>query len=110
MADSTTSSLTALIAELTQIAATYVPSTSHDAAAQAPKAALINLAKKIQYSLMDPGQMVQAHSLQMAEQVSVRTLLDLKVFEQFPEQGQTISVQALSDKTGAQAALLGKCV
>ncbi|RVX74920.1 hypothetical protein B0A52_01197 [Exophiala mesophila] len=106
MADSTTSPLTALVTELAQLAATYVPSTSHDAASQAPKAALINLAKKIQYSLMDPGQMVQAHSLQMAEQVSVRTLLDLKVFEQFPEQGRTISVQALSDKTGVQAALL----
>lgn len=59
------------------------------------------------YSLMDPGMLVQAHSLQMAELVSVRTLLDLKVFEKFPAEG-TITGKELSEKSGVQQALLGR--
>jgi hypothetical protein len=51
--------------------------------------------------------MVQAHSLQMAEMVSVRTLLDLEVFENFPAEG-TITSKDLSEKSGVQQALLGK--
>lgn len=101
-------SLTSLASELSQLAASYVPPTGHDAASLAPKMALVTLAKKIIYSLMDPGMMVQAHSLQMAEMVSVRTLLDLKVFEQMPtEEGKTITAKELSEKSGVQQALLG---
>ncbi|KIX06816.1 uncharacterized protein Z518_04792 [Rhinocladiella mackenziei CBS 650.93] len=104
MADS---SLTSLTSELSNLAGSYVPPTNHDAASLAPKMALFNLSKKIMYSLMDPGMMVQAHSLQMAEMVSVRTLLDLKVFEKMPtEEGKTITAKELSEKTGVQDALL----
>ncbi|KIW28518.1 uncharacterized protein PV07_08177 [Cladophialophora immunda] len=99
--------LRSLINELSQLASNYVPATGHDAASLAPKAALVSLSKKIMHSLMDPGMMVQAHSLQMAELVSVRTLLDLKVFEKMPaEEGKTISAKELSEKSGVQDVLL----
>jgi hypothetical protein len=103
-------SLASLARQLSSLASTYVPSTGHDATSLAPKMALFNTAKKIMYSLMDPGMMVQAHSLQMAEMVSVRTLLDLKVLEKMPkvEEGKTITVQELSEKSGVQEALLGE--
>ncbi len=106
-ADSMAETLSALVGELSQLASSYVPSAGHDAASLAPKAALINASRKIMYSLMDPGMMVQAHSLQMAELVSVRTLLDLKVFEKFPANG-TITGKELSEKSGVQQALLGR--
>ncbi|EXJ85180.1 hypothetical protein A1O3_05855 [Capronia epimyces CBS 606.96] len=100
-------SLTSLVTELAKLAADYVPPTGHDAASQAPKVALVNLSKKIMYSLMDPGMLVQAHSLQMAEMVSIRTLLDLKVFEKIPTgDGQTITAKELSEKSGVQDTLL----
>ncbi|KIY02612.1 uncharacterized protein Z520_01077 [Fonsecaea multimorphosa CBS 102226] len=100
--------LHSLVNELSQLASNYVPTTGHDdAASLAPKAALVSLSKKIMYSLMDPGMMVQAHSLAMAELVSVRTLLDLKVFEKMPaEEGKTISAKELSEKSGVQDTLL----
>ncbi|KIW89052.1 uncharacterized protein Z519_10537 [Cladophialophora bantiana CBS 173.52] len=99
--------LLSLVSELSQLASGFVPSTGHDAASLAPKAALVNLSKKIMYLLMDPGMMVQAHSLQMAELVSVRTLLDLKVFEKMPaEEGKTISAKELSEVSGVQDVLL----
>ena len=102
-------SLTSLVSELSKLAVGYVPPTGHDAASLAPKAALVSQCKKIMYSLMDPGMMVQAHSLQMAEMVSVRTLLDLKVFEKMPaEEGKTITAAELSEKSGVQAALVGE--
>ncbi|EXJ85782.1 hypothetical protein A1O1_06150 [Capronia coronata CBS 617.96] len=101
-------SLTSLVAELSKLAAEYVPSDGHDAASQAPKLALVNLSKKIMYSLMDPGMMVQAHSLQMAEMVCIRTLLDLKVFEKMSseEEGKTITAKELSERSGVQDTLL----
>ena len=103
------SSLTLLVSELSALAATYVPPTGHDAASQAPKAALVNLTRKITHSLMDPAMMVQAHSLQMAEMVSVRTLLDLKVFEKMPtDESERITAKELSEQSGVQQALLGK--
>ncbi|OAL38833.1 hypothetical protein AYO20_02039 [Fonsecaea nubica] len=99
--------LVSLVNELSQLANNYVPTTSHDAASLAPKAALVSLTRKIMHSLMDPGMMVQAHSLQMAELVSIRTLLDLKVFEKMPvEEGKTISARELSEVSGVQDALL----
>lgn len=102
-------SLTTLVVELSKLAADYVPPVGQDATSLASKVALINLTKKIMYSLMDPGMMVQAHSLQMAEMVCIRTLLDLKVFEQMPTQeGQTITTKELSEKSGVQDTLLGK--
>ena len=105
-----TDSLASLVAELSSLAASYAPPTGHDAASLAPKAALVSLSRKIMYSLMDPGMMVQAHSLQMAEMVSVRALLDLKVFEKMPaENGKTITAAELSEKSGVQAALIGEC-
>ncbi|KAI1608644.1 catechol O-methyltransferase [Exophiala viscosa] len=101
------STLTSLVSELSALTATYVPSIGHDAPSQASKAALLNLTRKIQHSLMDPAMMVQAHSLQMAEMVSVRTLLDLKVFEKMPtDESQRITAKGLSEQSGVQQALL----
>ena len=101
--------LTSLVNKLSQLANTCKPSAGHDAASLASKAALINASRKIMYSLMDPGMLVQAHSLQMAEMVSIRTLLDLKVFEKFPSEG-TITGQELSERSGVQQALLGNAL
>ncbi|OAG44110.1 hypothetical protein AYO21_01567 [Fonsecaea monophora] len=99
--------LVSLVNELSQLTNNYVPTTGHDAASLAPKAALVSLTRKIMHSLMDPGMIVQAHSLQMAELVSIRTLLDLKVFEKMPvEEGKTISAKELSEVSGVQDALL----
>ncbi|KAK4936215.1 hypothetical protein LTR10_022862 [Elasticomyces elasticus] len=101
------STLTSLVSELSALATAYAPSTGHDAASQAPKVALVNLTRKIQQSLMDPAMMVQAHSLQMAEMVSVRTLLDLKVFEKMPtDESERITGKELSEQSGVQQALL----
>lgn len=101
--------LLSLVTELSKHANTYVPSTEQDAASSASKAALISLTKRIMHQVMDPGMMVQAHSLQMAELVCIRTLLDLKVFEHLPtEHGQTITAKELSERSGVQEALLGE--
>ncbi|KAL2421756.1 O-methyltransferase gsfC [Exophiala dermatitidis] len=99
--------LLSLVTELSKHANTYVPSTEQDAASSASKAALISLTKRIMHQVMDPGMMVQSHSLQMAELVCIRTLLDLKVFEHLPtEHGQTITAKELSERSGVQEALL----
>ena len=51
--------------------------------------------------------MTGEHSLQMAELVSVRTLLGLGVFEQMPQEpGKTISLKELSEKSGVEDKLL----
>lgn len=104
------STLTTLVADLSTLAKYYVEPTGHDAASLAPKMALINLSRKIMYTLMDPGMLNQAHSLQMAELVSIRTLLDQKVFEKLPgpEEGKTILAKELAEESGVQQALLGR--
>lgn len=105
----TDTTLNSLVTELSRLTLDYATSTGHDAASLAPKLALINLSKKITYSLMDPGMMVQAHSLQMAEMVCVRTLLDLQGFEKMPaEEGTTTTAKELSEASGVQEALLGR--
>lgn len=51
--------------------------------------------------------MTQAHSLQMAELVCVRSLLGLKVFEHLPEsEGEVIALDTLAEKTGVEGKLL----
>lgn len=81
---------------------TYPP----DPALQAKKLELIGHAKTLITSLMDGGMLTQAHSLQMAELVCVRSLLGMKVFEHLPENGGVMGVEELSTKTAVQAKLL----
>ena len=82
---------------------TYPP----DPALTAQKVELISLAKSLIASLMDGGMMTQAHNLQMAELVSVRSLMAMKVFEALPEgEGEVVSLDDLAGKTGAEGKLL----
>ena len=68
---------------------------------------LITLAKSLIFELMDGGMMTQAHSLQMAELVSIRSLMGMKVFEALPEkEGEVVSLEELSSTTGVEGKLL----
>ena len=66
-----------MAASLADIASQYTPSDDHDPASMGPKLEMISLCKQIMFSLMDGGMMTGEHSLQMADLVAVRTLLDL---------------------------------
>ena len=81
----TNTSLTDMAAKISDAAAGY-PKNSPDTypldpALTAEKLEIISLAKSLIFELMDGGMMTQAHSLQMAELVSIRSLMGMKVFE-----------------------------
>ena len=103
--------LIALAAQISEQAAKYPvnPPTTYppDPALTAQKLSLITLAKSLITELMDGGMMTQAHSLQMAELVSVRSLMGMKVFEALPEEeGKVMGLEELSGKTGVEGKLL----
>ncbi len=101
-------SLKDMAANLADIASKYTPSDDgHDPASMGPKLEMISLCKQIMFSLMDGGMMTGEHSLQMAELVSVRTLMGLGVFEQMPQEPDSkISLKDLSEKSGVEDKLL----
>lgn len=107
----TNTSLTDIAAKISDATAAY-PKNSPDTyppdpALTAKKLELITLAKSLIYELMDGGMMTQAHSLQMAELVSIRSLMGMKVFEALPEaEGEVIGLEELSQKTGVEGNLL----
>ena len=96
-------SLKDLTANLASEAANYDATSS---SAPASKFQLLSLVRQISTSLMDPGTMVQAHCLQMADLICIRTLLSLKVFEHVPVEGEGVSLNELSEKTGVEDKLL----
>ena len=96
-------SLKDLTASLASKAASYDSTAS---SSMADKMDMLGVIRQISTSLMDPGTMVQSHCLQMADLVCIRTLLSLKVFEHLPVDGEGVSLEELSEKTGVEDKLL----
>ena len=96
-------SLKDLTASLALKAASYDSTAS---SSMADKMDMLGVIRQISTSLMDPGTMVQAHCLQMADLVCIRTLLSLKVFEHLPVAGEGVTLEELSEKTGVEDKLL----
>jgi hypothetical protein len=104
-------SLTDIAAKISDAASKYPvnpPNTyPPDPALTAQKLELISLAKSLITNLMDGGMMTQAHSLQMAELVTVRSLMGMKVFEALPDgDEEVVGLDELSEKTGVEGKLL----
>ncbi|TVY35408.1 O-methyltransferase [Lachnellula subtilissima] len=103
MALPTPNDLQALLADLTRAVQGY--STSPDLNGYMSRINIIEKAKQITQSLIPAEQLPYYHGLHMAEAVAIRTFIKLKVLEAIPETG-SISLQELSEATGAQDSLL----
>ncbi|KAK3988728.1 S-adenosyl-L-methionine-dependent methyltransferase [Cladorrhinum sp. PSN332] len=92
-----------LVRQLTDLAKNY--DDTPDLNGYISRTTIIGKAKELQRALMSPDQTPNYHGLEMAELVAIRTFIKLKILNAIPKTG-SISLQDLSDITGAQDSLI----